>query len=163
MKKKKSFSIGIVALGLLWACLAHAQASVNASGGNATGSGGTAAYSIGQVFYTTNTGNSGSVAQGVQHAYEIFSVGTKETTLNISLSVFPNPTVDHLTLDISDYHQEELWYQMFDIQGRMVNSGQIASQQTRIDMHNLLPATYFLTIVNQNHQKIQSFKIIKIQ
>jgi hypothetical protein len=163
MKKKKSLSNTILVMAMLRAGLAMAQGSVNASGGNATGAGGTVAYSVGQVFYTTNTGSSGSVAQGVQHAYEIFQVGTKETTLNISLTAFPNPTVDYLTLQISDYDQEELSYQMFDIQGKLVGNGLIVAHHTVVDMHNLLPATYFLNIVNQKNQKIQSFKIIKIQ
>jgi hypothetical protein len=80
---------------------------VNASGGDATGTSGTVAYSVGQVVYTSNTGSTGSVAQGVQQSYEIFMVGIKETELNISLSVFPNPTSDNLTLQISNYNHEK--------------------------------------------------------
>ena len=49
----------------------HAQENTTAAGGEATGSGGTASYSVGQVVYTTVTGTNGSVAQGVQHPYEI--------------------------------------------------------------------------------------------
>jgi hypothetical protein len=40
------------------------------AGGEATGSGGSVSYSVGQVVYTTNTGINGSVAQGVQQPYE---------------------------------------------------------------------------------------------
>ena len=71
---------------------------INATGRDASGSGGTAAYSLGQVVYTTNSGTSATVSQGVQQAYEIFTIGIKETELNISLSVFPNPTIYNLTL-----------------------------------------------------------------
>jgi len=49
----------------------QAQESVNAAGGNASGSGGTVSYTVGQVVYTTKTGTNGSVAEGVQQAYEI--------------------------------------------------------------------------------------------
>jgi hypothetical protein len=81
MTKNKSRPIVLLAAGLFWAGLAQAQESANVSGGDATGSGGTVAYSVGQVVYTTNTGSTGSVAQGVQHAFEIFTVGIKETEL----------------------------------------------------------------------------------
>ncbi len=101
MTKNKSRPIALLAAGLLWAGFAQAQESTNASGGDATGTGGTASYSVGQVVYTTNTGSTGSVAQGVQHAYEIFTLGIKETELNISLTAFPNPTTENLTLQIS--------------------------------------------------------------
>ena len=41
---------------------------LSASGGDATGSGGSVAYSVGQIVYTTPTGTTGSVAQGVEQA-----------------------------------------------------------------------------------------------
>uniref|UniRef100_UPI004048748E T9SS type A sorting domain-containing protein n=1 Tax=Flavobacterium sp. TaxID=239 RepID=UPI004048748E len=163
MTKNKSRPIALLAAGLLWAGFAQAQESTNASGGDATGTGGTASYSVGQVVYTTNTGSTGSVAQGVQHAYEIFTLGIKETELNILLTAFPNPTADHLTLQISDYNNEKLSYQLFDMQGKQLSNGQIVAQQTQINMNSLPTATYFVNVVNQENKKVQSFKIIKTQ
>jgi len=161
MTKNKSRPILLLTAGLLWAGFAQAQESANASGGDATGSGGTVAYSVGQVVYITNTGSTGSVAQGVQHAYEIFTVGIKETELNILLTAFPNPTADNLTLQISDYNNEKLSYQLFDMQGKQLSNAQITAQQTQINMNSLPTATYFINVVNQENKKVQSFKIIK--
>ena len=163
MTKNKSRPIALLAAGLLWAGLAQSQESANASGGDATGSGGTVAYSVGQVVYTSNTSSSGTVDQGVQHAFEIYTVGIKETELNISLSVFPNPTVDYLTLQIRDYNNEKLSYQLFDMQGKLLNNGQVTAQQTQINTASLPSATYFINVVNQENKQVQSFKIIKTQ
>jgi hypothetical protein len=52
---KKYFSI-VFFLNL---SIAFAQESMNASGGNAAGSGGTASYSVGQMVYTTEVANAG--------------------------------------------------------------------------------------------------------
>lgn len=161
MTKNKSKPILLLTAGLLWAGIVQAQESANASGGDATGIGGTVAYSIGQVVYTTNTGNNGSVAQGVQHAYEIFTVGIMETELNISLTAFPNPTTENLTLQISDYDNEKLSYQLFDMQGKQLSNGQITAQQTEIEMKSLPSASYFFNVLNHENKKVQSFKIIK--
>jgi hypothetical protein len=161
MTKNKLSPILLLVTGLLWAGLAQAQESANASGGDATGSGGTVAYSVGQVVYTTNTNATGTVSQGVQQAYEIFTVGIKETELNISLSVFPNPTADNLTLQISDYNNEILRYQLIDMQGKIIDARQISAQQTQIDMNSLPSATYFINVVNQENKIVKSFKIIK--
>ena len=163
MTKNKSRPLAMLMAGLLWAGFAQAQESANSSGGDATGSSGTVAYSVGQVVYTTNTGSNGSVALGVQHAYGIFTVGIKETALNISLTAFPNPTTENLTLQISDYNNEKLSYQLFDIQGKQLSNGPITAQQTQIDMTGLPTATYFVNIVTQENKKVQSFKIIKTQ
>ena len=133
---------------------------LSASGGDATGSGGSVAYSVGQIVYTTSTGTTGSVAQGVEQAYEIYSVGIKETALNISLSVFPNPTSDFLTLKVEDYNNEALSYNLIDEQGKLILSKQITNQETQVAMSTLARGSYFINIV-QTNKKIQAFKIIK--
>jgi len=159
--KHKKIKLSVLLLGI--GITAQAQQVTTATGGDASGSGGTVAYSVGQVVYTTNTDVSGTVSQGVQQPYEIFTVGIKETELNILLSVFPNPTAYNLTLQISDYNNEKLSYQLFDMQGKLLNNGQVIAQQVQINTANLPPATYFINVVNQENKKIQSFKIIKIQ
>ena len=136
----------------------HAQQATTAAGGEATGTGGTASYSVGQVVYTTNTGTNGSVAQGVQQAYEIYNVGIKETELNISLSIFPNPTAANLTLQISDYNNEKVSYQLYDMQGKLLNNGKIVAQQTKIEMTSLPTAAYYVNVVNQETKKFNHLK-----
>ena len=48
-----------------------AQQSIITSGGEATGTNGSASYSIGQLITTTTTNGTGSVSAGVQQAFEI--------------------------------------------------------------------------------------------
>ena len=85
---------------------AYAQSAVTASGGVSSGNGGSVSYTIGQTFYSTNLGTSGQISEGVQQAYEIYDVTEVQNPIsaNISLSAFPNPTSDFLTLRIDgDY------------------------------------------------------------
>ena len=133
---------------------------LSATGGDATGSGGTVAFSVGQIVYTTSTGTTGSVAQGVEQAYEISSVGIKETALNISLSIFPNPTSDFLTIKVEDYNNEALSYNLIDEQGKSVLNEQITNQDTQVAMSTLARGIYFINVLQAN-KKIQTFKIIK--
>jgi opacity protein-like surface antigen len=161
MIKNKLKPTAMLLLALLWVGLAQAQESVNAAGGNATGSGGTVAYSIGQVVYTTNTGNNGSVAQGVQQPYEILTVGINENEPKISLSVFPNPVADNLILQVNEVEHSTLNFQLCDTQGKQISKGQIIAKQTQINTASLSTATYFIHVVNQENKKVQTFKIIK--
>lgn len=157
----KQIKIKWVVLLLSIGITSQAQQATTASGGDITGSGGTVAYSIGQVIYTTNSADSGTVSQGVQQAYEIYTLGIQETELNISLSVFPNPTADYLTLQINGYTDERLSYQLFDIQGKLVNNGQVNTQQTQINTASFSSGTYLLKVVHRENKTVQSFKIIK--
>jgi hypothetical protein len=161
MVSKTSLILTLFVISLTFTSLLHAQQSINASGSSASGSGGSFTYSVGQVFYTSISDTSGKLSQGVQQAYEIFNVGLLESKLNISLAVFPNPTANNLKLSINDYKNEMLAYQLFDLQGKLLSSGTITSQQTEINTSTLASATYFIHVMNQENQKVQSFKIIK--
>ena len=157
MKHKKSItSIAFLLLGLGGL---HAQQSPTAAGGEATGTGGTASYSVGQVVYTTNTGTNGSVAQGVQQPFEISTtVGINETTINLELSVYPNPTTNYLTLKTDD--NANLSYQLYDLQGKIITNKKVTAKTSTIKMEDLPKAIYFLN-VTKNNQLVKTFKIIK--
>lgn len=161
MTKHKSRPLTMLLVGLLWACFGKAQESVNSTGGDTIGSGGNVAFSIGQVVYTSNTGSSGSIAQGIQNAYEIFTVGIKETTFNVSITTFPNPTADNLTLQVSDFNKDKLSYQVYDMLGKLLSIGEVTAQITQIYTSSFPSATYFIHVVNQENEKLQSFQIIK--
>ena len=136
------------------------QQVTGASGGNANGAGGSVSYTLGEVAYTTNISTSGSATQGVQQAYEIFTTDIKEGIGNISLSVFPNPTQENLVLEIKEFSFQNLDYQLFDAQGKLVEKGTISATHTHIRTQELPSAAYFLSVF-QNNQSIISFKIIK--
>lgn len=139
----------------------QAQETVTASGGNASGSGGTVTYSIGQVVYTANTGTTGTILQGVQQPYEIFVVTELEETegINLEFSVYPNPTSDFLKLKIENYKLENLKYQLYDVNGNLIKNGEIVGIETIVQTGDLSPATYYLQI-SDNQKEIKTFKII---
>jgi hypothetical protein len=162
MKKNRAKPIAFLIAGLLCGGLAQAQTSTNTSGGDASGSGGTTAYSIGQVFYTADEGATGTVEKGVQHAYEIYTLSTQENLpFSIELSVFPNPTTNQLTLRVERVNDEKLTFQLFDMQGKLLTAEQIQGNETKIDMEHLAQANYLLHVVNQNSENVKTFKIIK--
>lgn len=141
----------------------QAQQAILSSGGNATSGSGSVSCSIGQIAYTTYTGSNGSVAQGVQQAFEISTVlGIEDNQLGISFITFPNPTSDKLTLKISNLNQNNMEYALFDIQGRLLIQQKIQQENTTISTESLAPATYFLKVAAENNV-IKIFKIIKTQ
>jgi hypothetical protein len=161
MQQKK---LKLSAVLLLWLGLTslHAQEAVPATGGNASGSGGSVSYSVGQVAYTTNTGTNGSVAQGVQQPFEISEItGIKEAKgITLQCSAYPNPTTDFVKLKVENYKTENLSYQLFDINGKLLETKIITGNETNIVMSSLVPATYFVKVTEGN-KEVKIFKIIK--
>lgn len=161
MKHKRLKLSAVLLLGLGLTGL-QAQEAIPATGGNASGSGGSASYSVGQVVYTTNTGTNGSVAQGVQQPYEISGVtGIEEAKgINLTVSAYPNPTTDYLTLSVDNFELSTLNFQLYDMQGKLLESKKLEGNETSIVMSNLVPATYFLKVI-QSNKAVKTFKIIK--
>jgi hypothetical protein len=147
--------------GLLLATqLMYAQQSIPATGGDATGSGGSSSYTVGQLVYTTTTG-SGSVIQGIQQSIELFTLSNPQlSTVNLSAVIYPNPTSDYVMLKISDTALYNLSYHLIDINGKAISNGSLTNGDTQINMQQLAIGMYILK-VSQNSQELKTFKIIK--
>ena len=151
----------LIATLLLVAFQTQAQEAVATAGGDASGTNGNVSYTVGQVVYTTNTGTTGSVAQGVQQPFEIQTVlGAENFNINLQLAVYPNPTTNWLQLDIKNYGFEKLNYQIFDINGKLVLENKISTETTTISMENLSTNIYLLKVLD-NNKEVKTFKIIK--
>ena len=151
----------LIATLLLGAFQAQAQEAVATAGGNASGTNENVSYTVGQVVYTTNTGTTGSVAQGVQQPFEIQTVlGAENFNINLQLAVYPNPTTNWLQLEVRNTDFANLSYQLFDLNGKMILNEKITAETSSIQMERL-PAAIFLLKVVSNNKEVKTFKIIK--
>lgn len=138
-----------------------AQHNTSTTGATATGTNGNATYTVGQMAYLTNSAANASVSQGVQHPFEIVTLGTNEIPqIQLTAIVYPNPTVQNVALVIKDFDLTNLNYQLFDIQGRIISNGKITQNETQIEMTLLASAQYILKVSN-NKTVLKTFKIIK--
>lgn len=159
MKHKKTIT-GTIFL-LFGLGVMQAQEAITATGGESMGTGGTASYSVGQIVYRTITSVTGSASQGVQQPFEIQVVtGINEKFINLIMNVYPNPSTNYLTLNVEEKESSLFNYQLYDLQGKLLKSNQLTSNNTLINVEKLPKATYFLR-VNKNNKEVKTFKIIK--
>jgi hypothetical protein len=146
---------------VLFTLAIKAQEAVPASGGTASGNGGSVSYTVGQVAYITISNGGGSVSQGVQQSFEIKVIsGVEEKRIDLQCSVYPNPANDYLRLKVENYNIESLRYQLFDIDGKLMLDNKIEGKETIILMEGMVPAAYFLKVTD-NNKEVKTFKIIK--
>jgi hypothetical protein len=156
MKKKKLMLV----LLLFVSIKGFSQENANAAGGNIAGFGGSVAYSVGQVVYTTNSSLEGSVSQGVQQPYEVSIVlGAENSSISL-VQAYPNPTQNNLTLNVGNNEISNLTFQLIDVNGRLIENKKISNSIEVIDMEKLQAAVYFLKVA-RNNKEIKNFKIIK--
>ena len=89
MKKLKTMLIAFCIFG--FGIASQAQEAVSSTGGDASGSGGTASYTIGQVVFSNISNGRGAITQGVQQPYELFVVQGIEEAKGIILECIVYP------------------------------------------------------------------------
>jgi len=136
-----------------------AQKGTVASGGVATGTGGSVSYSVGQIDYITETGSGGKLNQGLQQPFEILT-GIEESAIHLSATLYPNPTSDYIILNIENVMLGNMSYTLFDMQGKIIAQQKVNNKQTTIAMKDLANASYILNVFTSDN-KIKSFTIIK--
>lgn len=134
------------------------QHNTVSAGGNASGTGGTVSYSVGQIDYSNQQGTTGSINQGVQQPFEFYLLEIKEG-LSVNASLYPNPTNEFIILQIENYNNN-FDYKLFDMNGKVLTTHRIESAETHIDMRSYTSGEYLLTIDNQL-ETIQTIKILK--
>ena len=98
------------------------------------------------------------------NAQFLITAGNIETiSQNGSYSLYTNPTNDvvQLKVETTTSVTSSMCYQLYDMQGRFLETNKIVSELTNIDVENLVPSIYFLKIINDN-KEVKVFKIIKI-
>jgi len=150
---------------ILWSLITGplllAQQDVVVSGGDASGSGGSASFTVGQVVYTTLTGTGGTANQGVQQPYEIYVLGNDAfEDIKLEAIAYPNPTVTTVQLEIRNASGESFHYRLFDINGRLLQSDSVHQSNSLIDMQRYPSAVYLLKVYSGN-KELKTFKIIK--
>lgn len=141
--------------------VSYAQQGIHSAGGNATGSGGSVSYSVGQVFYSSQSGSNGALIQGVQQPFELIVTEVKEvSTSTLKCEAYPNPAVKELNLRISGEQPENGNWKLIDARGVSILNGEIRTAETLIPMNAVPMAAYTLRVFSGKKQ-IKSFKIIK--
>jgi hypothetical protein len=163
MKRLISISVSTIFL-LVSLSDASGQSAALSSGGDASGSGGTVAYSVGQAAYTHFSGESGNINLGVQQPYQVIMVGTSEPEVNITARIFPNPVqaAVHLELEFINplAKHDLLSYGLYDATGKLLISHPVTAELTLIPMDQLTDQYYFLRVM-QSTNTITTFKIFK--
>lgn len=156
--KKPYYTLVIL---ILFSIPAFGQQNTLSSGGDASGTGGSTSYSVGQVAFTTNTSENGSVNHGIQQPYIIQAItGIDEPGISLSLTAYPNPTTDILQLVVESEMEKHIRYQLYSMQGQLLANEDLTLNQTGIDLSGYMPATYILKVI-RNNSEVKSFKIIK--
>lgn len=139
------------------------QSAVVPAGGTAYGNGGSISYTVGQIADQRAEGNDKYIIEGVQQPFEIQVVGIdKYPAVTLEAIVYPNPTSNKVMLSIRkfDIPSYGLTAQLYDFNGKLIQTLIIKDLDTEIDFSTYAASTYQLRLLNQK-VLIKTFKVVK--
>lgn len=139
-------------------CAVQAQEVVSAQGDYYTNSTVSVSYTIGETVIDTGTSGSVDLTQGFQQTNWNF-VGLEDLQPGFTASVFPNPVSASLTVEVDVF--ENIRYELFDEQGRLISAGDLQGKQTHIEASTLAPGAYSIRLNGAENEKMKVFKLIK--
>ncbi|MCB9198639.1 MAG: T9SS type A sorting domain-containing protein [Flavobacteriales bacterium] len=159
--KSNSINTKTLIIGSLFAStITFGQNEIIPVGGEASGTGGSSSFTIGQVTCQTNSDADFSLSEGVQQPIEISVLsGEEKENINLVVAAYPNPTNGRLILSMNTIEAESS-YILFDLSGREIIKNSISNFTTIIDINNYPNGTYLLEF-HANNSPAKTFKIIK--
>lgn len=101
-----------------------------------------------------------TVADALTDAIPPYSKDPNETA---RISIYPNPFVDRITLNIENFTDDsgEIFrFELYDLMGNILNTGLVGHRQEEISL-NSIPKGIFVFLLYKNEIEIKSFKLQK--
>jgi len=149
---------------LFAAFAASAQEVVSSQGETYSNTSGSIDFTLGEVVIVTGTDGTNDLTQGFHQTNWNF-LGVEDFAPSYEATIFPNPTSDILNIKTSTF--ENVTYTLYDAQGKLVMQDILSAEQTPIQVSQLAPGSYSLTLNKpmREHQDLplKIFKLVKIQ
>ena len=138
------------------------QSTITASGGDFKYEKNSFSYSVGQILTSQDLIKSNSLfvenvvlSHGVQ---QVFIENCDQST-KIEIIATPNPSSGIVTLNLINWDEKEIQYNVFDVLGKNVLSSSISDDQSRLDLSFLSSGMYIISL-GYHCGSLSSFKII---
>ncbi|GAB4290930.1 MAG: hypothetical protein Kow0068_16290 [Marinilabiliales bacterium] len=131
---------------------------LSTAGNNSILSGNSNAWAIGEIAVSTISNGNNTITQGLLQPSNI--VNTINKTEFYLIKVFPNPCKNQLIIYHPKY-QSPIYYLLSDVTGKIHISGKIEKNREQINISQLKPGMYSLTLYD-NIKIHSTYKIIKV-
>ena len=148
----------VLIIGLALPYMAISQEVVSSAGDSYSNSSLQADFTIGEV-----------VIESISTADIVFTQGFQQPMLSTVLAIdkevynieiYPNPVKQFLRIELSN-PTHDIKYHLVDIQGNIIDRGDLHESETPISFMDQQPGIYFLVLSNADYQ-LKTYKIIKV-
>ena len=144
----------------IFCCSLKAQQVVATAGEQFSNINGSISYTVGEGVANTFTGGDQTLTQGFHQTTISIAVFKDSNVDEFSMTAFPNPAIQTVTLKTDQDKISGMRYLMTDQGGKIIVQKKIESEETVIPVEQLPDGVYIIKILD-NQKELKSFKIIK--
>jgi hypothetical protein len=149
---------------LFLSLLSNAQSAeqqvIAASGNHGASATHQLSWTIGEPVIETAVATNNSLTQGFHQTNLVITDVSEPGLAAFEMTVFPNPSMDFIYLNVSNRNQQMAEYILYDETGRILQQKQIVEDISMIDLNTLASAAYFL-VISSNSGVVKTFKVVK--
>jgi hypothetical protein len=167
MKKLSALVIAMLGMGIASQAQSLERQVIGSAGGYEEEAGYSLSFTVGEPVVETAISGSLVLTQGFQQPDDI-RVGINDVVkVNMDYLIFPNPTIDKLTVQLTADHAMEVTISLHDMLGRKFDQldrkvlvDGVTQQQ--YDLSSLAAANYMLVLTDKAGNQLGQFKIQKL-
>lgn len=135
---------------------------IASSGGYYESKIGTLSWTLGECIPETFSNGSFTLTQGFQQGIYTINTSTDNTENQLKITVYPNPAIDFIRLEIQPSLHNIYSFVLTDSNGKFLKQEKITSERTKIELVGYSSNAFILNVFTANKMLLKSFKIIKI-
>lgn len=134
---------------------------IASAGGYFTAGDITASVTVGETMVETYDGEV-TLTQGFQQTDQLWPLGIELKETDLNLTVFPNPAMDELTIQLDPTSTSDFSISLFDMHGKELRSENVTSSNSHtLNMRDVAAGIYVLRIAIDGEAKVKTLKIEK--
>jgi len=138
------------------------QDVIAASGDYFINSNGSLSWTLGEAIVETIENGNLILTQGFQQPDKITLTSIKEPLgKDYDITIFPNPTVDIINIDLANGDEEIITIHLYDMQGNKLINQKFQQRLFQLDLSSLASANYLLSLRRLNGELITTYLINK--
>lgn len=118
-------------------------------------------WTLGEAITNTINSENCILSQGFHQSNLIVSSIGMNDFPGLSVSIFPNPTREIVTIQLKSADENSRIIELIDMSGRVCLFEKSSHQEIKINLLNYKKGLYFLRIHDSNGKHLGSFKIVK--
>jgi len=120
-------------------------------------------FTVGEIMIESYT-NGTKINQGFQSTVPIKIVDVVNEVENYQIKMYPNPSLEVVNIQIlnSSKNSKNLSFKMYDINGKLMFSNKLTSDNYELNISSLAAGTYMLNIYDKKMKLVKSNQIIKM-